>query len=376
MTSFPDAGHPPKPIRVLHLIFTLEGGGAEQQLCYLTHHTDPTWVENAICLFDDKGVEKVKTGTNVFVIERDNRFDFCTRKVREVYQTWKPDLIHIWLPSMLIYGIPAAVLGKNCIVKVIAGFRGSYKLNSLKRLLQILFLVLVDRIVSNIPDVCLNPPYKQLFKMKGGRLIPNGFPIQDLFASSAANRAEGKAPEEFRLLYVGRLNPIKNIPLLFKVLRILLSRGIRCKLVLAGAGSQKEELTGLCREMNLEGSIQFLGYQENITQLMGKSDLLVLPSFREGMSNSLFEALAFGLPVAVSDIPVHRYWLDHDQNAFLFDPRDPAGLADLIETIINKPESELQMIVDAAQDLVGDLSVNNMAVQYQNFYWEISSDEK
>ena len=363
---------PAANIRVLHLIYTIEGGGAEQQLTYLTHHSDPSQIENAVCVFNDKGLSKIKSGIKTFVIDRKHRFDFSMKKIREVYKSWRPDVIHIWLPSELIYGLPAAILERRS--QVIASFRGNYRLNSIKRLLLLPCFLLSDAIVSNIPQECLYPPYRQIYQLKKGHLIPNGFPVGELRAASASNYSDKNAQAPFRLLFVGRLNPVKNIPLLFDALHILLSQGISCELVLAGDGRQREELIRLCQKMDLDQSVRFLGYREDVTQLMGQSDLLVLSSFREGMSNSLFEALACGLPVAASDIPVHRYWLTHGQNAILFDPHDAQDLADRIKAMMDQPEAEIKKIIAGGQALVEDLTAAKMALKYQDFYRELVSD--
>jgi glycosyltransferase involved in cell wall biosynthesis len=359
-----------EPIRVLHLIFTLVGGGAEKQLVNFVNHANCPQIENAICCFDEKGLSKIRNGIKTFVITKKHKLDISYRKVREVYKIWNPDIIHVWLPSMLIYSLPAAKFRYSR--KFLAGYRGNCRLDSAKRFVQFLFLLLSDSIVSNIPYECLHPPYKQLLKLKRGKFIPNGFQMQTTIEKSGFDLQREQGHQDYRLLFVGRLDPVKNIPLLFHALQILLARKIRCRLLIAGEGSQRDDLLKLSEEMGLEEAISFLGFQENIPQLMKESELLVLPSFQEGMSNSLFEALSVGLPVAASDIPVHRYWLKHDYNAVLFDPQSPLDLAAKIEYVRNKSDINLQKIVNNAKIMVAELSIGRMVYEYQSFYQEIT----
>lgn len=363
----------PATIRILHFVYTLEGGGAEHQLRHFVNNSHPKPIQNAICCFDETGMNKIQAGNKIYVINRNHKYDLCFWEIKEVLRDWGPDIIHIWLPNILQYGLPAPrLLGK---VKIIASYRGNYRLASLRQFFQIPFFLLSDSIVSNVPLACLNPPYKQLFKLKKGRFIPNGFPIQNLSEEEYPSQVGMNDKEEFTLLFAGRLNPVKNIPILFHALNILLSRGVQCNLVIAGNGILHDQLIKLSHEMNLNDRVTFSGYQDDLAHLMKRSDLLVLPSFREGMSNSLFEAMALGLPVAASDIPVHRFWLEHGKDGILFDPHNPADLADKIEILMEKPDHEVNRIIDNARNLVNELSITHMVDNYEQFYRELIENE-
>ena len=358
------------PLRVLHVIFSLEGGGAENQLIYLINNMNSAVISSAVCCFDERGLTKVKKGIKTYVLHRKHKLDLCYRKVKEVYKDFQPDIIHNWLPIMLKYTVP--ILKFESRSKIIASFRNVYKLSSPRRLFQFPFLLLSDFIVSNVPYECLNSPYKYIYKLKGGRLIPNGFPINELRRrESISITGEKNADREFNILYVGRMVPKKNIPLLFNALKILLTRRYKCRLILAGEGFLLDKLIKLSEELHLTDHITFLGYQRDIHHIMRQSDLLVLPSFREGMSNSLFESMALGIPVAASNIPVHQYWLMHNENAVLFDPRCAVDLADQIESIINKSDLELETLLSNAGILVNGLSISKMVHKYERFYLEI-----
>lgn len=105
-----------------------------------------------------------------------------------------------------------------------------------------------------------------------------------------------------RILCVGRLIERKGQQYLLPALRKLLDRGLSATLILAGAGDNDEELRRLAANLAVENHVEFLGFvsRGDIPDLYRNADIFALPSFFEGMSNALLEAIASGLPVIVT----------------------------------------------------------------------------
>ncbi len=102
-----------------------------------------------------------------------------------------------------------------------------------------------------------------------------------------------------RLLYVGRLAPEKGIPVLIESLAGLKEQGYEFELVLAGDGPERTSLEEMVEAAGLGDRVIFAGYIEQaaVVRYMRESDVLVLPSFAEGVPVSLMEAMALGVPV-------------------------------------------------------------------------------
>jgi glycosyltransferase involved in cell wall biosynthesis len=175
-------------------------------------------------------------------------------------------------------------------------------------------------------------------------------------------------PDNITLLYVGRLSSEKNIPLAIKGVKRLSREYKGLKMILCGEGPARESLGKLARDLDVENRIFFLGYQKNIFSIMKACDLLVLPSFREGMSNVLFEALAAGLPVIASKIPPHEYWFKDRNIVSLFDPYSITDICEKISTEIHRPDVEKEFRRKEAEKLVRTLDVSVMGQRYADYY--------
>lgn len=114
-----------------------------------------------------------------------------------------------------------------------------------------------------------------------------------------------------RALFVGRLSEEKDLFRLVRVWRNVALEDAAARLTIAGAGgsyrSVEEELRDLVRDDEvLRGSVEFVGWVDDVAKLWEKCDVFVFPSTSEGMSNALLEACATGRVVVASDIPANQ----------------------------------------------------------------------
>lgn len=121
--------------------------------------------------------------------------------------------------------------------------------------------------------------------------------------------------ETIVFLSVGELNQNKNHEMVIKALRTL-DRNIHY--VIAGEGDRKDYLNQLAIENGVEERVHLLGYRSDVKDLYPMADIFVFPSFREGLSVSLMEAMASGLPCVVSRIRGNVDLIDENGGA-LFD---------------------------------------------------------
>ncbi len=131
------------------------------------------------------------------------------------------------------------------------------------------------------------------------RVVPNG--VSDRFFALARTPREQNAPGPLRLLFVGRLDQQKNVQRLLDAMATLV--GV-AELVVVGDGEDRERLTTFVGDAGL-GHVRFVGTQrgEDLERWFRWADAFVLTSDREGMSISLLEGMAAGLPIVATRVP-------------------------------------------------------------------------
>lgn len=101
--------------------------------------------------------------------------------------------------------------------------------------------------------------------------------------------------------HIGRFNHQKNHEFLIKIVNTLKNNGYNVKLLLVGDGEKRKKIQELVQKLQLEDNIIFGGIRRDIPQILSAIDILLLPSFYEGMPNVVIEAQAVGTKCFISD---------------------------------------------------------------------------
>jgi glycosyltransferase involved in cell wall biosynthesis len=133
------------------------------------------------------------------------------------------------------------------------------------------------------------------------------------------------------LISVGELNRNKNYHVIIKALGKL--RNLNIHYIICGVGDKMDMLISLAKENNIEGNVHFLGYRTDVPQLLKSCDIFVMPSYREGLSRSMMEAMSAGLPCIASKIRGNVDLIEVGKGGYLSLPDDVDGFADAIHRI-------------------------------------------
>lgn len=127
---------------------------------------------------------------------------------------------------------------------------------------------------------------------------------------------------------------------ILKSVAILREMGLKVKVVLVGEGPEKSRLVQLCRDLHMEDQVNFTGLipNEKLPELLGRSALYVAFPTTEGVSSSLFEAMAAGCFPIVSDLPANQAFLSQRNNGILVPVEDVTQLAAAIRFAVENPE--------------------------------------
>jgi len=160
--------------------------------------------------------------------------------------------------------------------------------------------------------------------------------------------------ERASILYVGRLSTEKSLDLLLKASYNLRREECRFRLVLAGDGPMRDQLSESVSRLAMTEFVKFTGfvpYQE-IPEYFEKSAVFVLPSIREGLSSALLEAMASGCICLVSDIPDNIEIIQDGHNGFVFHSKDERDLTKQLERAVSLPLENAHVISLNARNLV------------------------
>lgn len=148
-----------------------------------------------------------------------------------------------------------------------------------------------------------------------------------------------------RALFVGRLAAVKGIPVLFHAVQGLLPDIPGFHLTLVGDGPERKVLESMARKMGLAKNIHFLGYksQNEVAQLLREHDLLVLPSFAEGVPVVLMEAMAAELPVVTTQIAGVPELVSDGVSGRLVPPGDADSLQAALAEVLGNPDRAATM---------------------------------
>lgn len=142
---------------------------------------------------------------------------------------------------------------------------------------------------------------------------------------------------------VGWLLPIKgSMHLLNAMVKIWQNRS-DVELVYVGKGDLQESLKQRSLTMGVSEKVNFLGWRDDVNEIIPVFDLLALPSLNEGMGRVLVEAMAAGKPVVASNVGGIPDLVDHGKNGFLVKPGDENGLAGAIEKLLADKKMRLEM---------------------------------
>ena len=187
-------------------------------------------------------------------------------------------------------------------------------------------------------------------RVKKYKVIPNGVDIQELEKARVLEGFEGKI-----ITCVARLEAQKNYETLIKAMNHL--KG--CTLLIVGEGSKRKELENLVEEEGLTEKVKFLGNRSDVPSILKRTDVFVLPSKTEGMSNALLEAMALAKPCVVSNIPQNTALIKNDENGLTFKTTDYKDLAKKIS------QAKKSHGLKAKQTIKKEYDINKIRKQYR-----------
>jgi glycosyltransferase involved in cell wall biosynthesis len=144
-------------------------------------------------------------------------------------------------------------------------------------------------------------------------------------------------------------------------------------LVLVGKGDLDMDLRAQALEVSANGRVKFLGWRDDIHEIMPVFDMLVLPSLNEGMGRVLVEAMAAGKPVVASDVGGIPDLVRHGETGYLVPPADEKALSDSIKKLLADPGNAWEM-GQQGKKLCQQFSLEAMIAKLDDLYSDLTTN--
>jgi len=254
-------------------------------------------------------------------------------ELRAALREWQPDLVSLHSSkTRLLGGIAARMSGTPALATVHGWPFADGTADSRRR-----FYVFYERQAARMAAAVVTVSHydKDLAERhrvgtRGGiTVIHNGMP------DDARQRDHGRTSGPVRLLMIGRHSPQKDQPTLFRALAKLRDQPWTIDLV--GTGPHQDRHEAMVRELGLAQRVTFLGYRNDVPNLMATADVYSLASNWEGLPRSIIEAMRAGLPTVASDVGGNREMIVEDETGYLAPRGDAETLARHLAVLIGDP---------------------------------------
>jgi glycosyltransferase involved in cell wall biosynthesis len=175
---------------------------------------------------------------------------------------------------------------------------------------------------------------------------------------------------------VGRLTYEKGHEFLLKSMPKVLESFPRTKFVLVGDGQLKLKLENLAKELEISQTCMFLGFRDDIPQVLSSFDVFVLPSIMEGHPIAILEAMAMAKPIVASDINGIREQIENRRTGLLVPPGDPQALAKAINQMLKDRNKARKMGIEARKRVDEMYDIKRQVALHEEVYKEIREREK
>jgi sugar transferase (PEP-CTERM/EpsH1 system associated) len=370
-------------LRVLHFFSYLGLGGTELTALRMIHGLDKDQFENQLCGlrgFDSEVTQLRCPNADILSLpsgSATSRMQILA--LRDLIKSLRPDIVHSrnWgtieaIPAARMAGVPVVIHSEH-----------GYEMDSLaglplrRRLFRRAVYGMATSVFAVTGELQQFHARQAWVSPSRIRVISNGIDIQ-LFSPRPELRGpvleKAAVPvSRFVVGTVGRFVRIKDHVTLLKAAAMLAQHGVDVHVLLAGAGP---ELTRY--QQFLEGSralanrVTFLGARDDVSEILNAMDVFVLPSFSEGMSNTLIEAMASELPVLATRVGGNPEVVGGELANTLFAPDDINGLAASLERLARDADLRRTLGKAARKRAVSSFSLQSMVGNYQRLYLELA----
>jgi len=331
-------------MKILQIIDSLNYGGAEILLLGLTrklqklgHH-----VSVAFCTPGPLAKDFEQSGISLHHLSRLSRVDpFLLIRICKLIHELAPEVVHTHLFKSDFHG---RIAGYLCGTPVVVSTLHSNDTWAQKAILGRVYGFTArfsHRVIAVSEDVrAFHIKYTHI---SPGRIITikNGIEIgryTDTKEQGLALRKKMGIPESaFVIGIIGRLVQDKGVSIFLEAASIIKASYPNSVFFIVGDGVLRESLTGFARDYEIEKDVRFLGFRDDIPDVLAALNILVFSSFREGLPLTLLEGMASSKPVVATKVGAIPSLLVDGETGFLVETNDPKAIAERCIDLLKTP---------------------------------------
>ena len=326
-------------IKILHLITSLEVGGAQHGLLLGLPRFNPEKYEHIVCSLMDRmqmAEQFRQSGIEVHSLRVNKRTDLSgALRLHSLIKQLRVDILHTYLLHSNIIGriigrlvgVPAIIGSERTIGQAGRWGRTLTKLtNPLTDAVEVNSQAGADSIEQN-----LGVPKEKI------ELVRSGLDLNIYSTTSARQEMRSNLnlkKDQHLVIYIGRLRPVKGVEYGLRAFAIASSIYPNTHMALAGDGEQRGYLQKLVGELDLRHRVTFLGVRKDLPNLLAASDSVLMPSLTEGFPRTAIEAMAAGKPVIATNVGGTSEAIINDKTGILVPPQDVNAMAKALEKLI------------------------------------------
>ncbi|WP_312825299.1 glycosyltransferase [Epilithonimonas sp.] len=359
-------------MKILRLTTLLNFGGQEKQ--YLSFTEKPELLQHqyifAAIGFGGHAEETLKKrGFEVHILNQ----NFSIKNISNIWSVYKlikktkPDIVHTAAAEANFHGIIAAKLAG--VKTIIAEEIGIPNHSSVAQKVFRWVYKLADKVIGVSQSVVDHLVKTGEIPQKKGIVIYNPVSV------SKKNLVRVSNPDKvtFNIVYVGRLETVKNVASLIKAFAD--SNNINAHLTIVGDGRERNNLEQLTSQLQIESKITFTGFSSEPSKYLSNADLFVLPSFSEGFGIATAEAMFLKTPVLCSNVGGIPEFVEDGENGWLFNPQDINELSTKLNNIFAMDDTFLTQIgLNGYHKVSDNFTVEKYIHNLEGFYNRLRHD--
>lgn len=361
---------------VPHIEMLLQNGYKVDCACSIDKEVDSSLIEKGVKVFNISfcrnplSIGNLKAFRQLIKIQKENNYD----------------IVHVHTPIASIYGRLLKLKFRQ--LKTIYTAHGYHFLKGGPKSGWILYYP-IEKIMAKLTDITINinkEDYKitreklkpkQCYLVNGVGLDLNKYKPLDKERQKQKREELGLAEDDFLVIMIAELNENKNQIQLIKAMELLKDKYPKIKAISVGEGNKREELEQEVNNRGLNDNFKFLGFRNDVNELINISDIGALLSYREGLPRNIMELMANGKKVIATNIRGSKDLISNDSIGKLIAVNDFENTAKAIKYYYNRQanaEFDMENSNDEAiiKNTIKDYAIENINKEMLEIYKKIT----